>query len=280
MAVSRASLDSTLTWRTSDSVEEQLIYWICTVLVASFAVVCVILVAKLEVAYYGRYNDRKSGNDDRRWIPIDVNGKIAWVVQEIPNLFAVIACWVWGDAAVKYSPGNLLLITLFAGHYINRTLIYPLQIRGGKDTPLELMLAAFLFCCINGYIQIRSLTAFIIVPVDMFTLPIGCALWALGLCINMHSDYVLRNLRQPGETGYKIPHGGAFAYVSGANFLGEIIEWFGFAIASNFSLPALTFALTTAFNIGPRALNHHDWYLLKFKDAYPTKRKALIPFIF
>lgn len=45
---------------------------------------------------------------------------------------------------------------------------------------------------------------------------IGLALWAIGLGINIHSDHVLRNLRKPGETDYKIPHGGAFEFVSGA----------------------------------------------------------------
>ena len=40
-----------------------------------------------------------------------------------------------------------------------------------------------------------------------------------------------RNLRKPGDKAYYIPRGGCFELVSGANFLGEIIEWFGFAIA-------------------------------------------------
>jgi 3-oxo-5-alpha-steroid 4-dehydrogenase 1 len=53
-----------------------------------------------------------------------------------------------------------------------------------------------------------------------------------GMWINIQSDGILRNLRKPGETGYKIPRGGLFRYVSGANFLGEIVEWSGFAIAA------------------------------------------------
>ena len=54
----------------------------------------------------------------------------------------------------------------------------------------------------------------------------------------------------------KILVGGAFEYVSGANFLGEIVEWWGFALAS-WSLPAVAFALFTTCNIGPRAYTHH-----------------------
>jgi 3-oxo-5-alpha-steroid 4-dehydrogenase 1 len=65
----------------------------------------------------------------------------------------------------------------------------------------------------------------------------------------------LRNLRKyPGDTEYYIPKGGMFKYVSGANFFGEIVEWSGFAMACGFSIPAVSFALSTAFNIAPRAM--------------------------
>jgi hypothetical protein len=50
--------------------------------------------------------------------------------------------------------------------------------------------------------------------------------------------------------------GGAFEYVSGANFFGEIVEWTGYALASN-TLAGYAFALFTVCNIGPRALAHH-----------------------
>jgi len=106
---------------------------------------------------------------------------------------------------------------------------------------------------------------------------IGVLLFFGGLAINIHSDYILRNLRKPGESGYKIPKGGLFSYVSGANFFGEIVEWIGFALATG-TLAAWAFALFTASNIGPRAWHHHQWYIEKFKD-YPKNRKAIIPFL-
>jgi 3-oxo-5-alpha-steroid 4-dehydrogenase 1 len=69
-----------------------------------------------------------------------------------------------------------------------------------------------------------------------------------------------------------------FEYVSGANFFGEILEWFGFAMATQFSMAPTCFALSTTFNVGPRAIQHHRWYLSKFEN-YPKHRKALIPFL-
>lgn len=47
-----------------------------------------------------------------------------------------------------------------------------------------------------------------------------------------------------------------FELVSGANFLGEIVEWCGYAVAT-WSFPAFAFAFFTVCSIGPRAYHHH-----------------------
>lgn len=39
----------------------------------------------------------------------------------------------------------------------------------------------------------------------------GSVLWLVGWLVNVHSDHILRNLRKPGETGYKIPTGKLFS---------------------------------------------------------------------
>ncbi|XP_041355115.1 3-oxo-5-alpha-steroid 4-dehydrogenase 1-like isoform X2 [Gigantopelta aegis] len=136
------------------------------------------------------------------------------------------------------------------------------------------------FCSVNGYLQSAHLFRWAIFgPDEIFRAHfiLGVITFFIGMIINIHSDSILRNLRKPGEKDYKIPKGGMFNHVSGANFFGEILEWWGFALAAS-SLPALAFAIFTTCNIGPRACQHHRWYLEKFED-YPKSRKALIPFI-
>ncbi len=54
----------------------------------------------------------------------------------------------------------------------------------------------------------------------------------VGYAINHHADSVLLSLRKPGETGYKIPYGGLYKYISCPNYFGEMVEWFGFALAA------------------------------------------------
>jgi len=44
---------------------------------------------------------------------------------------------------------------------------------------------------------------------------LGIALFISGMVINIHADHILRNLRKPGETGYKIPQG---KHIAGYSF--------------------------------------------------------------
>ena len=72
-----------------------------------------------------------------------------------------------------------------------------------------------------------------------------------------------------------MPHGELYRWISCPNYLGELIEWAGWAVAT-WSLPGLGFAVWTAANLVPRARANHRWYRSHFAD-YPNERKALIP---
>ncbi|KAI1243166.1 3-oxo-5-alpha-steroid 4-dehydrogenase 1, partial [Lamprotornis superbus] len=149
--------------------------------------------------------------------------------------------------------------------FFYRALIFPLLIRAGKPTPFFTFVLALLFCVFNGYLQGRSLTAYAAYPPGWLGESRFITGWLIGMAINIHSDHILRNLRKPGETG------GMFEYVSGANFFGEILEWFGFALACC-TIESFAFALCSLFILGSRARQHHKWYLEKFED-YPKDRK-------
>ena len=115
-------------------------------------------------------------------------------------------------------------------------------------------------------------------PADAARFAAGAApSWPPAFGSTSASDHRLRTLRRPGESGYKVPRGGAFEYVSGANYFGEIVEWCGYALAAN-RLGATAFAVFTFCNTAPRAHTHHEWYRQKFDD-YPPERKAVIPWL-
>lgn len=96
--------------------------------------------------------------------------------------------------------------------------------------------------------------------------------------INQHSDAILRRLRSQ-SVSYQIPRGGMFEFVSAPHYLGEIMEWIGFAIANRFSLASVAFVIYTASNLIPRAVAHHHWYRRNFVDDYPPERRAIVPFV-
>eukprot|EP00307_Rebecca_sp_RCC1486_P005611 CAMPEP_0119424114 /NCGR_PEP_ID=MMETSP1335-20130426/31822_1 /TAXON_ID=259385 /ORGANISM="Chrysoculter rhomboideus, Strain RCC1486" /LENGTH=250 /DNA_ID=CAMNT_0007449627 /DNA_START=1 /DNA_END=753 /DNA_ORIENTATION=- len=246
--------------------------WIAAALLSSMGISALVLLSGIQ-APYGRYSSSS-------WGPL-MNGKLAWIMQELPS-FAVPATMLVAHypAPPASSAANLALLTAFCTHYFNRTFIFPLRIRGGKPTPVTVFLMAFCFCVTNGWLQGRALTVFQSYDASWTSDPrfiVGLLLFVAGMSINIHADHILTNLRKPGETGYKIPRGGMFEYVSGANFFGECLEWSGFAIAC-WSFPAVAFALSVWFNIGPRAIQHHRWYKSKFDD-YPKQRAALVPFL-
>ncbi|CAB9501932.1 oxo-5-alpha-steroid 4-dehydrogenase 1 [Seminavis robusta] len=221
---------------------------------------------------------------------------IGWCLFEIPNLLWAGLCCYDAFSRDKLTTANCSLLALFVGHYINRALIYPLQLNAhSKPLPIEVVLIAHFFTQINGYIQSRAILQFQTYPDNYLQHPqfwTGVVLFLLGVAINWQSDHILRNLRKPPPTPttstattatqqtkshYVIPHGGFFRYVSAPHYMGEILEWTGFAIATQ-SLAAWSFVLFTLINLVPRGVAHHQWYLQNFKD-YPLERKAVIPFV-
>lgn len=174
-----------------------------------------------------------------------------------------------------------LLIGLWVLHYFNRTIIFPFRIRTkGKMMPLTIVYGALFFNGVNGFIN-GYFIGYLYEP-DMIrtyldpNIIIGVVVFFIGMFVNMKADGKLINLRRQ-NTGYQIPRGWLFEYVSCPNHLGEIIEWIGYAVLA-WNLPALSFAVWTFANLIPRTLNHHQWYAENFKN-YPRNRKAVIPFI-
>jgi len=74
-----------------------------------------------------------------------------------------------------------------------------------------------------------------------------------------------------------IPRGWLFEYISCPHYFGELLEWAGWALMT-WSVSGLAFFVFTFANLFPRAVASHRWYRKQFPD-YPSKRKAVIPFI-
>ena len=225
---------------------------------------------KFVVAPYGRHN--RAG-----WGPT-VPARVGWVVMESPAVLAFLGIYLVGSHRAEVVP--LVLLGLWQLHYIQRTFVFPFLMRPGARMPVSLMLMAISFNLLNAYINARWISEYGNYAASWLTDPrfvLGVAVFLGGYWLNRSADRTLRGLRRPGETGYKIPHGGMYRWVSSPNYLGEIIEWFGWALAT-WSMAGLAFALYTTANLAPRAIQHHRWYHEQFPD-YPADRRALVPYV-
>ncbi|MBX7097083.1 MAG: DUF1295 domain-containing protein [Myxococcaceae bacterium] len=222
-------------------------------------------------APYGRH--QRSG-----WGPM-LPAKLAWPLMESPSFvgFALVLL-VSGSPLEAGTVGPALL---WLTHYAQRTVIYPLRMSPkAKPMPAAIAALAFGFNLFNVHLNAGWLLAhprgaeWLLDPRFLA----GAALFASGFGINLWADAVLFRLRAPGQSGYSIPRGGLYELVSCPNYLGELLEWLGYALAA-WSPAGLAFAIYTAANLVPRARAHHRWYRETFDD-YPAARRAVVPFLY
>ncbi len=253
--------------------------WHHTLLIITFIVCPTIFLALMFIpAAYGRHAEGQS----RLWGP-GIPTRWAWVIMELPSSAGFAVIFFYGDRALELVP--LLLLVMWQAHYFHRTFIFPFKIRvkPGQTTPLVIpvmsvitnTIVSFLNASILSWSSIRG-------DYDLGWLGdprflAGLALFAYGWHVNRKADAMLAALRKPGETGYKIPRGWLYEKVSCPNYLGEMMIWTGWAVAT-WSWAGVAFVLVTAANLVPRALQNHRWYHDRFED-YPAQRKAVIPYL-
>ncbi len=212
------------------------------------------------------------------WGP-SVSSRLGWLVMESPPVFVFGAIFIAGDAALKTAP--LCLLGLWQLHYLHRTFVFRVRRRGDhRPMPIVVVALGVVFNVINAYVNARWISHLGQYSTSWLADPrfiAGAVVFLVGFSINVHADGVLRELRPAGSTEYRIPKGGLYQFVSCPNYLGEIVEWGGWALAT-WSLAGTSFAVYTAANLLPRALSHHAWYHDTFED-YPKARRAVLPFV-
>jgi len=195
------------------------------------------------------------------------------------ELAAALTVPVFFYLSGRRDPLSWFWLLLWEVHYVNRTFIFPFRrVRSAHRTPWAIVAMGAIFNLVNGYVIGYGL--FVLAPereVGWLQRPqvvLGLALFAGGLALNLDSDNRLLRLRRAAGR-CAIPRGGGFRWVSSPNYLGEIVEWAGWALATA-SLGGLVFAWWTVANLAPRAWANHRWYRRNFA-AYPTARRALVP---
>ena len=232
------------------------------------AIISFLLLFKI-TAPYGKFSDRKYG--------VLINYKLGWFIQEIISPLFLFYFFYIGDIEKTFI--HWFLIIIWIVHYINRSIIFPLRLKKSSKMPISVILSAIFFNIINGFTNGYYLGNLAVFPNEYFlntNFILGLLFFIIGVSINVNADNILIKIRNQNK-GYQIPKGKLYNLISCPNYLGEMIEWIGFALMC-WSLPSLLFAIWTIANLFPRAIAQHKWYKNKFD--YPSNRKAIIPYIF
>ena len=244
--------------------------------VMSFLAIVVFICLYFITAGYGQFRTKRWG--------YSIDNRVAWFLMEAPVFFVMLI--IWCRAGFPFHLPELILLGLFLVHYFQRSFVFPSLMKGHSRMPLSIMMMGILFNVINGIMQGGGLFWF---PITAYTQGasyllrwnaiVGIIVFLFGMIVNWHSDYVIRHLRQPGETRHYLPQAGFYRYVTSANYFGELVEWIGFAIAAA-NPAAWVFALWTGANLIPRAHAIHRKYHEEFGDEAVGTRRRIIPLVY
>ena len=211
----------------------------------------------------------------------NIPARLGWIAMESPTI--IVMSLYFYDYYFFLGRSELvgaLFYLIWITHYFHRTFVWPFRAQISKKVmPISIALFAIFFNTINASINAEGIFKIHApYPAHWITNPqfiCGVILFIIGMYINISSDNILIKIRKQSPDDYVIPKSGLYKWVSSPNYLGEILEWIGWAIAT-WSLAGFSFAFWVIANLVPRARSNHHWYLENF-EKYPKNRKKLIP---
>jgi hypothetical protein len=220
-------------------------------------------------APYGRYLRRG-------WGPT-LDNTVGWLLMEAP---AAVFFFVFFFTGKEQGLVPFIFLFMWEAHYLQRAFVYPFSLHvPSRQMPILVVAMGLTFNILNTYFNGRYLFSlhggYSVSWLRDPRFIAGLLIFIAGYFINRRSDSILSSLRKSDQNGYAMPYGGMYRWVSCPNYLGEVVIWSGWAIAT-WSVPGLAFAIWTLANLAPRARANHAWYKSHFAD-YPPDRKALIP---
>lgn len=224
-------------------------------------------------APYGRYHTNSLGPTlPYRW---------GFALKESPGFVFFIVIYGLGDSSTTISA--MVMAGLWLLHYFNRSFIMPLVLMKpkGKRMSWAVCVVGFLTNAFIASISARWVSQYGNYSDHWIQEPhfiLGVCIFCAGMFINVKYDLRLLEMRAKKNKGYSLPFGGLFDKVTSPNYLGEVIEWCGWAVLT-WSSVGIAIALCAAAHLIPRAYSHRMWYRRKSTD-FPSQRKAIIPKVF
>jgi len=235
---------------------------------------CFCLCAELTTpTAYGRFGSVNGG--------VSLDPRIGWWLMELPCSVCFTIFFFLRPGAQKNQTVPRFFAFVFCCHYLYRGWIFPALIRprGPSNFAIFPAFGSWLVTICHGYLNARWFANYgkHLTPAWLREprFIIGAVLYYSGLAMTIYHDHLMRTLRDGPGPRYRIPRGGLFDYATCGHYFSELWMWFGFAVMSWGPNGAFIFTVSL-FNLVPRAVTTHAWYLEKFGSEYPS-RAYLIP---
>ena len=168
-------------------------------------------------AGYGSFIDEKWG--------FSCNNKTAWALMECPTL--IVMLYLQYTLDYEHRLVRVLLASFFILHYVQRTFIFPVLLKGKSQMPIAIVAMGMLFNTVNTLLI--GLWIFYFSPAERYERSwlsdprfiAGAVLFFIGMFINISSDSYIRSLRKNGSSKHYYPSRGMYCYITSANYFGE-----------------------------------------------------------
>ena len=166
-----------------------------------------------------------------------INPRYGWLMMEAPaSLVMLVAWWLLPTGLVVMG-----LMMLWQIHYFHRAFIYPFSLRSARLMPFSVVLMALVFNFANAGLNAWHFR----LHHDWYTpqwlttpaFQLGLLCFLVGYFVTKRADSILKGLRSEGQASregeYFVPEGFLYRFVSCPNYLGESLQWLGWALMTS-----------------------------------------------
>jgi hypothetical protein len=239
--------------------------------------ICCLIAETVQPTMYGKFSDVSK---------YTVSPRVGWWIMELPcSTVFLYKFWLQQNPS-QMNKTQLVLGTMFSLHYVYRGWLYPWVVLNvhpeSKGFDVMSAFGSWVVTITHAYLNaswIGKWGKFKTSYLNSFQFFIGLLLYYGGLALIIQQDLLMQSARNvPNAPRYSIPRGGLWEYSTSAQYLAELIAWFGWCTINNFGPNGLFIFFVSLFNLVPRAETNFVWYTNKFGDEFTQLGRArLVP---
>ncbi|CAH3151198.1 unnamed protein product [Pocillopora meandrina] len=213
----------------------------------------------------------------------EINSQLGWSICYGAPL--VLYAILWYLSGMPQTIFQLVSLVTYLGHFLKRIIEALFIHKYSKNMLLLPVIEIAMFYCLGAVTQHYWCNIYTHGPLadklssNYVALVVGIPVFVIGESLNFYHHHILANLRPAGTlTGYVVPHAGLFHYLVCPHYLGELIAWYGMAVAGQHLGVYLAWLVMVCYLSG-RSHQTHLWYLKKIEN-FPKDRRNIFPGIF